>query len=294
MKPLMKSSNVALITMVGSLSLLGCKTRESGQEQAAVESPPQSEPVLARNEAPPVEPAKPAVQETEEPDDQPAEPPNEEDDAPSPAKQMDEPGVDGQAKKEDKSAAAEEADEQIDLKADLKVKRFLIGTGVSGREPTGVARSFSKGKRIFAFVEVTNPEQVASEIYVSFFKDGTPAGRGIRMNIGSGARWRTWVATRRAKTLGTWHVIVRNGQRQQIARTSFEIKPGAEPDKSASDKKADKPKAKDPKAKPAAKGNKEAKPAVKTKKTKKTKPTEDKKKPAPQDVRTPPVTKKSA
>jgi hypothetical protein len=61
---------------------------------------------------------------------------------------------------------------------ELKVTRLVVARGVSGREPVGVATSFSAAEveRLYAFVALTNEARVASDVVVTF----TPPGGGAR------------------------------------------------------------------------------------------------------------------
>jgi len=118
------------------------------------------------------------------------------------------------------------ADEpRVDVTADLDVGRLVIARGVEGREPVDPADSFNQAeaKRIYAFVEVRNRDRVASEIYVSFVKDGAPANAGVRLRVGASSRWRTWAYTRLATQPGRWRVTVRSGSGEELASKAFEI-----------------------------------------------------------------------
>ena len=112
-----------------------------------------------------------------------------------------------------------------DLSADLFVKRLVIAKNVKGREPVGATNSFSQGAqdRIYAFVEVGNRDQVASEIYISFIEKSSGKGQRVPLKIGAGSRWRTWVYTRNATKPGKWFAVVKNAKGKTLASQSFEI-----------------------------------------------------------------------
>ncbi len=113
----------------------------------------------------------------------------------------------------------------LDLSAPLRIKRLVLSRAVENREPVGPATSFQSGtaKRLYAFVEVGNPQKARSEIYVSFVPPSGQAHTAIRLRIGQGSRWRTWAFTRLAKDPGSWQVVVRNAAGQELAKQSFEI-----------------------------------------------------------------------
>jgi hypothetical protein len=94
-------------------------------------------------------------------------------------------------------------------------------------EPTA---SFIAGQtqRIYAFVEVSNPESARSEIHVSFAKAGEPESGAIVLRVGESPRWRTWAYTRQADEPGKWQVIVRDGKGKELSRGDFEVLPEAD------------------------------------------------------------------
>jgi hypothetical protein len=115
----------------------------------------------------------------------------------------------------------------IDLDAKLSVKRLVIAHGVKEREPVEPSESFTEGEaeRIYAFIEVGNPDAVDSTVFVSFVPDKGPEGGPIQLDVGAAPRWRTWAYTRVATKPGSYHAVVRNARGEEIARTRFEIKP---------------------------------------------------------------------
>ncbi len=136
-----------------------------------------------------------------------------------------------------------------DLGADLFVKRLVISTGVKNREPVGVGNAFSESQsdKIFAFVEVGNRDQVPSELYVTFMNKTTGKSRRVPLQVGAGARWRTWVFTRNA-TAGKWYAVVKNAKGKALASATFEITASSKSDTKADKAKADNAKADNAKA----------------------------------------------
>jgi hypothetical protein len=110
--------------------------------------------------------------------------------------------------------------------ADLSVKRLVIAEGVSNREPVGAATSFKKADadRIYAFVELTNADEVDSEVTVTFVPPSGKAGVGnVTLEVGPHARWRTWAYTRGVKTAGTWTAVVRSMNGKVLAKQTFDV-----------------------------------------------------------------------
>lgn len=107
----------------------------------------------------------------------------------------------------------------------IAVKRLVVARGVEHREPTEPIERVAAGEidRVYAFVEVANPERAESEIHVSFVRDGAPERGSIELSVGASPRWRTWAYSRRASEPGKWSVVVRDAQGKELARTEFEV-----------------------------------------------------------------------
>ena len=113
----------------------------------------------------------------------------------------------------------------VDLDSKLVVKRLIISRGVKGREPLEPTERFVEGEaeRIYAFVELANPESAESAVFVSFVPERGVERGPIELSVGPSSRWRTWAFTRAAKAPGVWHAVVRNARGEEIGRTRFEI-----------------------------------------------------------------------
>ncbi|HEY8091734.1 MAG TPA: DUF2914 domain-containing protein [Polyangiaceae bacterium] len=110
---------------------------------------------------------------------------------------------------------------------DLHVERLVVARGVEGREPQGADTLFSTDeKRVFAFLEVDNPERAPGQLEVQFVAPDGKAQPPIDVSVGDAPRWRTWAFTRQAKTPGTWKAIVRNERGHVVASTEFDVHAG--------------------------------------------------------------------
>lgn len=108
----------------------------------------------------------------------------------------------------------------------LSVKRLVLSRDVKGREPIGAQDAFIDGEqtRIYAFVEVDNPERLAGEIFVSFVPPkGRDAGGDIKLPVGAERRWRTWAFTRTAHRSGEWTAVVKNARGEVLAERAFTV-----------------------------------------------------------------------
>lgn len=109
---------------------------------------------------------------------------------------------------------------------ELRVSRLVVARGVEAREPVGSASSFSRSEtsRLYAFVELANPEKAESEILVTFEPEQGDARGHVRLHVGASPRWRTWAATRTVQQPGAWFAVVRTAHDgKELARVPFEI-----------------------------------------------------------------------
>jgi hypothetical protein len=112
--------------------------------------------------------------------------------------------------------------------AKLKVRRLVVAEGVERgkREPIGAKASFKAADihKLYAFVEVENPEQAESEVFVTFEPEHAGPSQGqISLKVGESSRWRTWAYTRGVKKAGSWAAVVRSADGTVLARTPFEV-----------------------------------------------------------------------
>ncbi len=107
----------------------------------------------------------------------------------------------------------------------LRVKRLVLAEGVDGREPMGSRSAFRADEmdKVYAFVEVDNPEQLGGAITVSFEPPDGPEIGNVRLAVGASRRWRTWAFSRAVRETGEWTAIVRDEQGRILAREPFSI-----------------------------------------------------------------------
>jgi hypothetical protein len=107
----------------------------------------------------------------------------------------------------------------------LRVDRLILARGVEAREPQGMDTIFAADeKRVFAFVEVDNPERAPGEVTVEFVGPDGRAQPPIALSVGESSRWRTWAFTRRAHAPGTWQALVRDGDGRVLASAQFDVR----------------------------------------------------------------------
>jgi hypothetical protein len=108
----------------------------------------------------------------------------------------------------------------------LRVKRVVLAEGVADREPVGATSAFHEGAtdKVYAFVELENPERLPGEVFVSFQppEGGAEIGN-VRLAVGASPRWRTWAFSRAVKRSGEWTAVVRDAEGRVLAREPFAV-----------------------------------------------------------------------
>jgi hypothetical protein len=106
----------------------------------------------------------------------------------------------------------------------LDVKRLTIARGVEHREPLDPTTSVdASAQKIYAFVELANPERLPGEITVEFQPPSKKYEGRVTLPVGDAARWRTWAFTRQAHEVGEWTAVVRDEKGHELARETFQV-----------------------------------------------------------------------
>ncbi|HEX4516568.1 MAG TPA: DUF2914 domain-containing protein [Polyangiaceae bacterium] len=106
----------------------------------------------------------------------------------------------------------------------LAVKRITIARGVENHEPKDVSDTVDgKADKVYAFVEVDNPQKLPGEITVEFQPPSKKYEGRITLGVGESSRWRTWAFTRQAHETGEWTAIVRDDRGHELAREKFTV-----------------------------------------------------------------------
>jgi hypothetical protein len=106
----------------------------------------------------------------------------------------------------------------------LSVTRLSIARDVKGHEPVDVGTRFdSKEPRLYAFIDVANPEKAVGEVTVEFQPPKGSARGNVTLKVGESERYRTWAFTRLAKDPGQWKAVVKNERGEVLAEESFEV-----------------------------------------------------------------------
>ncbi|MDB4976034.1 MAG: hypothetical protein JWN48_4375 [Myxococcaceae bacterium] len=116
------------------------------------------------------------------------------------------------------------------LRADeVKVDRFVLATGVEGREPVGESDVFDTDtKQIFAFVQLEN-ETAPYAFEVHFEKvDGPRSLYGVKLKVPTAERYRTWAWTKIRRSPGQYRAVLRTPEGEEIGSREFTIEAAAE------------------------------------------------------------------
>ncbi len=108
----------------------------------------------------------------------------------------------------------------------LKVKRFVVTTGVKDREPlTTEGVLTADGSPIFAFAELANEGGSSENVRITFERQGESERVGnVTLPVpGQVSRHRTWATTRFIRSAGAWDAVLWSESGQELSRTSFEV-----------------------------------------------------------------------
>ena len=108
----------------------------------------------------------------------------------------------------------------------FSVKRIVVARGVEGREPQGVSTAFWKGDfdKLYAFVELVNPEKEAGKVVVTFVPPSGKAPKGnVTLAVGATPRFRTWAYSSNVDQKGTWTAVVSTTDGKELAHQTFDI-----------------------------------------------------------------------
>lgn len=142
------------------------------------------------------------------------------DEAPSPRRPT------SKHKKADSVSAddGDDADDDATSPGHLSIKRIQFAESIDKREPVSPEETFSAAQteKLYAFVELDNPEKLRGRVFVSFIPPVGSATK-VELRVGDKSRWRTWALRRNVKATGTWTVVVKDGKGKELGRRTFEV-----------------------------------------------------------------------
>lgn len=110
----------------------------------------------------------------------------------------------------------------------LHLSRIVMARGIEEREPIDSGTRFSVSsseERIYAYIEVANPDSAEDELEVRWIRADSPDDviSSVQVNVGPHPRWRTWAYTSLIRQPGSYMAIVADSEGRLIARAPFEV-----------------------------------------------------------------------
>ena len=123
---------------------------------------------------------------------------------------------------------------QVPVKpATVTVKRFIVTTGVSNREPVANGETIELGQPVFAFAELSAGAGTDAEVEIVFEHEGGRKVGHIELGVpGDKSRWRTWGQPRGVTQVGHWTAVLLDSEGTELARAGFDVtapEPAANP-----------------------------------------------------------------
>lgn len=111
--------------------------------------------------------------------------------------------------------------------AEVKVDRFILTSGVEGKEPIDDRDVFTThDPKIFAFVQLAN-DQAPFAFRVHWEKlDEQPSPYGVKLTVPTAPRYRTWSWTAIKRSPGQYKAVLRTLDGKDIASREFVIEHG--------------------------------------------------------------------
>ena len=108
--------------------------------------------------------------------------------------------------------------------ATMQVKRLVVTDRIEGREPARDPEFHPDGGEVFAFVELSNPGEVAQNIEIVFEHESGEQVGFVKLPVPKDkSRWRTWGKTQQIKKSGRWVAKVRSEAGTELMRQDFVV-----------------------------------------------------------------------
>jgi hypothetical protein len=108
--------------------------------------------------------------------------------------------------------------------AEVTLKRFVLAADVADREPLGESATFTGDAKIFAFMELANPDAEPYAFRVHWEPLSGPASPyGVELHVKTSPRFRTWSWTAIPREPGEYRAVLRTLDGEEIASRAFTI-----------------------------------------------------------------------
>ena len=120
---------------------------------------------------------------------------------------------------------AKPAEQPSESTSGLTLKRLLVATGVSEREPVGSASEFAIASttHLYAFVELANPNPETTVHVTWVDTDSGKERKPFALQIGTSKRWRSWARIQTPKQPGNFALVVEDEAGIELGRTPFKV-----------------------------------------------------------------------
>lgn len=107
--------------------------------------------------------------------------------------------------------------------AGFTVESFVVGRGVVGLEPTGVAESFPLAvQRVYCFLDARDVAR-DTEVAMVWYHEGKERAM-VTLLLRKSDRWRTFSSKHLAGLRGNWKVVLQDAEGKALKTASFVIK----------------------------------------------------------------------
>jgi hypothetical protein len=107
---------------------------------------------------------------------------------------------------------------------EVKIDRFVLARGVDQREPVDESDVFAGDEKIFAFVQLKNPDTAPFSFRVHWEPvDGPVSPYGVALKVETAARFRTWSWTAIPREPGQYKAVLRTLDGAELASRTFTI-----------------------------------------------------------------------
>lgn len=124
------------------------------------------------------------------------------------------------------TASAAEPMPQVDDHAATEgepLARFVLTRAIEDREPVDEGVSFKPGERVYAFLEVANPNGSEYALNLRWAAEEEDLGEPTALTIGTSPRWRTWSWLRAPEKAGSYRCFIETEDGQQMAEIPFRV-----------------------------------------------------------------------
>jgi hypothetical protein len=106
----------------------------------------------------------------------------------------------------------------------VKIERFVLARGVDQREPVEESDVFAGDEKIFAFVQLKNPDAAPFSFRVHWEPvEGPASPYGVALKVETAARFRTWSWTAIPREAGQYKAVLRTLDGAELASRAFTI-----------------------------------------------------------------------